>query len=269
MRSPLSLAASMLRDLVASRELAWRLTVRDISAQYRQNMLGVLWAFVPPLLSGLLFIVLQQKKVVNIPDPGMPYALFVLVGTTLWQVFSEAVNAPLRVVLGARPILAKINFPREALIVSAFYQTLFGLMVRALLLMGILLYFGVPLRPRMALAIVPIMLLIWLGLAIGLAATPVGMLMRDTMQVLTLGLQLGFFLTPVIYPPPQSFPYSLLATWNPVSPYLVASRELLVHGTAELLVPMVVVTACLLVSTLVFWLLYRVSMPIVVERIGS
>ena len=269
MRSPLSLAASMLRDLLASRELAWRLTVRDISAHYRQSMLGFFWAFVPPLVSGLLFIVLQQKKLVNVPDPGMPYPLFVLVGTTLWQVFSEAVNAPLHVVTVAKPVLAKINFPREALIVSAFYQTLFGLLVKSVLLVGILLYFGVPLRPQSALAIVPIILLIWLGLAIGLAATPPGLLMRDVTQAMTLGLQLGFFLTPVIYPPPQSFPYSLLATWNPVSPYLVASRELLVNGTTALLLPMVVVTACLFVSTVVLWIVYRVAMPIVIERTSA
>lgn len=269
-RSPVALIAGMLADLVASRELAWRLAVRDISAQYRQSILGVFWAFVPPLVSALLFIVLQRKNVLNIPDSGMPYPLFVLVGATLWQVFAEAVTAPLRVVTGARPILAKISFPREALILSAFYQTLFGFLIKAVLLAAILLYFRVPLGLQSAQALATIFLLLWLGMAIGLALTPVGLLVADMSQMITLALQLGFFLTPVVYPAPEAFPYSLLATWNPVSPYLLSSRELLVQGTTTgHITPLVVVTACLVGGTFVTWLIYRISMPIIIERIGA
>jgi lipopolysaccharide transport system permease protein len=259
----------MLADLGASRELAWRLAVRDISSQYRQSILGLFWAFVPPLLSALLFIVLQHKNVVNIPDVGMPYPLFVLVGTTLWQIFAEAVAAPLRVVTGARAILARISFPREALIVSALYQTLFGALVKGVLLTGVLVYFGVSLRPHSLLALATLLLLIWLGLAIGLALTPAGMLVSDVSQIITMGLQLGFFLTPVVYPPPNTFPYSLLATWNPVSPYLLATRTLLVQGTTGPLTPLVIGAACLVPGTLLIWLLYRISMPIIIERISS
>jgi lipopolysaccharide transport system permease protein len=50
-RHPLRMVRQMGRDLLASRELAWRLMVRDISAQYRQSLFGVLWAFVPPLIT--------------------------------------------------------------------------------------------------------------------------------------------------------------------------------------------------------------------------
>lgn len=269
LRSPLVLASAMAADLRASRDLAWRLAVRDISSQYRQSILGLFWAFVPPLLSALLFVVLQRKNVVNISDVGMPYPLFVLIGTTLWQMFAEAVTAPLRVVTGARTILAKISFPREALALSALYQTLFGALVKGLLLAGVLLYFSAPVRLQSLLAFIPIFLLIWLGLIIGLSLTPAGMLVSDVSQIMTLGLQLGFFLTPVIYPAPETFPYSLLATWNPVSSYLLASRTLLVGGTPAALMPLVIVTICLVGVTFAVWLLFRVSMPIIIERISS
>jgi lipopolysaccharide transport system permease protein len=268
-RSPASLLSAMVRDVLASRDLAWRLTLRDISAQYRQSMLGLFWAFVPPLLSALLFIVLKQKKVVNISDPGMPYALFVLVGTTLWQTFADAVNAPLRVVTGAKPVLAKANFPREALILSALYQTLFGFLIKALLIVVVLVYFRVPLRWESLLALVPIFLLIWLGIAVGLALTPLGLLFTDVSSMVIVGLQLAFFLTPVVYPAPKSFPYSLLATWNPVSPYLLASRELIAHGTISNPGSLLAVTGVLLLATLAGWVVYRVSMPIIIERMSA
>ncbi len=65
MRSPVRLLVAMWHDLIASRELAWRLFIRDISAQYRQSYLGIFWAFLPPIATGLVFIILQSKKVVN------------------------------------------------------------------------------------------------------------------------------------------------------------------------------------------------------------
>jgi len=268
-RSPAGLVRSMLRDLVACRDLAWRLAVRDISALYRRSMLGVFWGFIPPVTSALVFIVLQQKRVVNIPDPGMPYTLFVLVGTTLWQAFVDAVNAPLKVMTEAKPVLAKINFPREALIVSALYQALFGFLFKALLILGVLIYFGVPLGWHSLLALGPVFLLICLGITTGLLLTPLSMLITDVTSMVTVGLQLAFFLTPVVYPPPQSFPYSLLATCNPVSPYLLASRELLVQGVVSNPIQVLAVTGVLVVATLVGWVVYRVSMPIIIERISA
>jgi len=268
-RSPIILGRAMLHDLLASREVAWQLAVRDVLAQYRKSMLGLFWAFIPPLASGLLFIVLQQKKLVNIPDPGMPYALFVLIGTTLWQIFVEAVNAPLRIVTNEKAVLAKINFPREALILSALYQTLFGLLIRGVIIVGVLIWFDVPFGGTSLLALVPIVLLVWLGIAIGLMITPVGMLITDVSAVMLLVLQLGFFLTPVIYPAPQTFPYSLLATLNPVSPYLIAARDLLVQGTIDNLMVLVVLTGILLLGSLFAWFIYRVSMPILIERISA
>ena len=202
----------MVSDLLASRELAWRLAVRDISAQYRQSVLGVLWAFLPALLSALLFILLHQQNVVNIADTGMPYALFAVVGTTLWQVFAEAVSAPLRVANNARAILTRISFPREALILSALYQVLFSVFIKLVLLTGVLVYFRIPLRIQSLTALLPLFLLIWLGLAIGLLLTPLGLLVSDVFQLITLALQFGFFLTPVVYPAPRQFPFSLVAT---------------------------------------------------------
>ena len=77
MRSPRRLIRDMFRDLKASSELAWRLFIRDIAAQYRQSLLGVFWAFLPPIVMGLIFIILQSKKIVNFvrkkiaePDTG-------------------------------------------------------------------------------------------------------------------------------------------------------------------------------------------------------
>src|SRR5665213_561318 len=92
LRQPVKLARDMFRDLLASRELAWRLFVRDTSAQYRQSILGYVWAFIPPLVASLPFVFLNSQGVVSIKETSIPYPAYAMIGTIIWQVFVDALN---------------------------------------------------------------------------------------------------------------------------------------------------------------------------------
>lgn len=269
LRSPGLLVRSMWRDLKASRELAWRLFVRDISARYRQSLLGVFWSFFPPILTGLVFIILQSKKVVNFGETDIPYPVYVLVGTTLWQLFTESLNAPLNSVRNAKTMLAKINFPREALIVSAFYGMLFNLSIKTAVLVGIFVFFRVEVTWGLILAPLAIVMSILLGMTIGLVLTPLGMLYTDVASGLMVATQLWFFVTPVVYPPPQTFPYSLVSSVNPVSPLLIASRDLATKGVLGNPEAFLVVSTLTVVSLFMAWVMYRTSLPIIIERMSA
>jgi len=268
-RNPVKLVQSMFQDLMAARELAWRLAVRDISTKYRESVLGLLWAFIPPILAGIVFIFLHNKKVVDFGDVGMPYAVFAFVGTTLWQSFVESINSPLQVVNSAKPMLAKINFPREALIISAFYQSLFGLLIKSLLLGAIVIYFDINVSIISVLFIIPAILLVLLGIIIGLLLTPLGALYSDVSSSVLVFTQFLFFLTPVVYAPPTTYPYSLLASANPVSPFLNAARDILVLGTINNLTLVIIASTILLMILFAGWLIYRLAMPIIIERISA
>ena len=118
----------------------------------------------------------------------MPYALFVLVGTTLWQTFADAATAPLKVVSEAKPLLAKINFPREALdplgpVPDALRVSLEGAADRG----GTRLVRCTARPSNRCWRWASRSLLIWLGIVIGLALTPLGMLITDVSSMLTLG----------------------------------------------------------------------------------
>ena len=69
LRHPGRLLRALLRDLLAARELAWRLFVRDLSANYRQTYLGYIWAFLPPLLASATFIFLQSQGITGSMAP--------------------------------------------------------------------------------------------------------------------------------------------------------------------------------------------------------
>ena len=89
--------------------------MRDISAQYRQAFLGILWAFFLPLANTVTWVFLSRAGIVSVGETAMPYAAYVFTGTMLWAILLDAINAPLRQTNAARGMLAKLNFPREAL----------------------------------------------------------------------------------------------------------------------------------------------------------
>ncbi|HFQ94431.1 MAG TPA: ABC transporter permease, partial [Anaerolineae bacterium] len=195
--------------------------------------------------------------------------VFVLVGTILWQLFTESLNAPLKSVTASKAVLVKINFPREALIISAVYLTLFNLSIKLVVLAVIFIIFQVPLTWGMLLAPAAIIMLMLLGIALGLLITPLGMLYTDVTTALPVILSLWFFLTPVVYPPPDVFPYSFIAMLNPVSPLLVAARDLLTKGEITNVVSFLLVSLFTLVVLFIAWVLYRVSLPIIIERMSA
>ena len=268
-RRPVFFLKSMWRDLGASRELAWRLTVRDISAQYRQSFFGLLWAFLPPIMTASIFIVLNSHKVINMQPPMIPYPAFALFGTVLWQVFLDSMNAPLKIVTAAKPMLAKINFPKEALVLSGLYQTLFNLMIKLAILIVVFITFKIPFSWGVPLALPAVLALVLLGTTFGLLITPIGVLYTDISQGLMVVTGIWFFLTPVVYPPPSSFPFSLLATMNPVSPILVGARDLATCGTLYNPTSFFAVTFTMIIVLFITWIVYRLAIPILVERMSA
>jgi len=264
-----ALLKSMGRDLLAARELAWRLLVRNISAQYRQSLLGYAWAFVPPIFTSLIWIFLQSQKVLGVGDTGMPYIVFVITGTVLWQTFVEALNSPLQMVNESKSMLTKINFPREALILAGVGQVVFNFLIRALLLVAVMLWFQI--GPHTSLLLVPlgVIALILLGISLGLLLTPIGMLYQDIGRGLGFLTAAWFFLTPVIYPVPKASFAATLIELNPVTPLLVATRDWLVMGSTNLWPAFLWVAGGSLILLLLGWIQYRIAMPHLISRMSA
>jgi len=267
--SPGKLLRSMCRDLLASRELAWRLTVRDIRARYRQSALGILWAFLPPIATTVIFVILKRQGATNVADTNIPYPAFLMISTVFWQLFTRSLNAPMRAVSSGKAMLGRVNFPREALILSAIGGVLFEFGVRVLVLIPVFIIFPVPVTGWLLLAPFAVLALILLGITIGMMLVPVGALYTDVSAALPTLTGLWFFLTPVVYPVPSRWPFSLLIHLNPVSPLLAGARDLATGAGLPHAVPFAMACALMLVGLFVMWIVYRVSLPILTERFGA
>jgi len=267
--SPVKMLRAMFRDLVAGRELAWRLAVRDLSAQYRQAFLGFAWAIILPLANTLVWIFLSGSGVVKVGDTPIPYPLYVFSGTILWAIFMDAVNAPLQVTTAAKAMLAKINFPREAIIVSGIYKTLFNGGIKIVLLIGVLLFTGVHLGWSLLLFPLGILSLILVGTAMGLLVTPVGMLYTDVGRALPLLMQFLMYVTPVVFPMPKSGLAAMVFAVNPLTPLILTTRDWLTGMAPEYLGYFLMVNLAMLCLLLAFWIAYRLAMPILIERMSA
>lgn len=268
-RHPKQLWRDMKRDLLASRELAWRLLVRDLSSQYRQSLLGVFWAFVPPIVAAIGLTLANNADILNIGETDLPYPGYVMFSMALWQTFVESLTGPVQAVIAAKPMLARINFPREAIILSQLGQVGFNFGVKLILITVMFLWFRIPVTWAVLLAPVALVHLIALGTAIGLLLAPLGTLYEDVTRGLTLVTSAWLFFTPVIYPPPQSGLFALLVQWNPVTPLLVTVRELATTGVVSSPVHFWLASLLAMGGLLISWLIYRIAMPFVIERISA
>ncbi len=269
LRNPLRLLHDMFCDLISGRELAWRLAVRDISAQYRQTFLGILWAFILPVAHTLTWIFLNSSGIVNIRDTSLPYPVYVFTGTMLWAIFMDAVNAPLQQTTNAKQMLAKINFPREALVVSGIYQTIFNAVIKIVLMLVVILFSGI--YPGWNLIWFPlgILSLILTGTALGLLITPVGLLYTDVGKSLPLLMQFLMYLTPVVFPMPKGGISAVIYNLNPLTPLITTARNWLTDFPLDFLNYYLVINGCVLSLLLIFWIIYRAAMPILIERMSA
>lgn len=269
LRDPGRLLRSMFRDLADSRGLAWRLLVRNVSARYRQTVLGYVWVFLPPIVTTAVFVFLRRSGVFEAGETGVPYVVFVLAGMVLWLTFVDAVNSPLQMVAQSRSMLTKLNFQREALILAGVGEVLFNAGVRFALLGAVLVWFGVGVPITALLVPVGVLALVAVGVGFGVLLTPLALLYRDVEQGLAIFLTLWMFVSPVLYPAPASWPGSLMMTLNPVSPVLDTTRAWLLTGAPAHLPGFLLVCAASALALFCGWALLRLAFPVLIERMGA
>jgi lipopolysaccharide transport system permease protein len=267
--NPSLLFSSMAKDLWQSRELARRLFIRDLKGLYRMSFLGYFWIFLPPLATTLAFTFLNSRSLIKFEGIPIPYPAYLILGTLLWQNFADALQAPLRMATQNRSMLIRVQFPREALILSGIYQVLFNFMIRLVLLIPVLIFYKIEFIRTAFLFPLGVIALILMGTAFGLLLTPLGILYKDVETGTTVILGFCMLLTPVVYPPMQEGWGSALTKWNPVTPVLQTARDWLLGSPTSHLSGFYSVTGCMIIALMLGWILYRLALPHVIARIGN
>jgi len=249
--------------------LGKRLFIRDTRATYRQSALGLLWVIIIPLAQTMVWVFLSNGGVLNIGETGVPYPIYVLTGVLLWRSLTDAVNAPLMMFNSSKSILSKINFPKEALIITAFYKVMFNLGINLLVRVPLFIYYGIVPGWTALWGFIALIPIILFGLSVGVLITPFGALFIDVQKFIQSFMQLFFFLTPIIYPMPKEGFIASLSEYNPAAICIVSTRDMLLETSDQLMDHYgVFLLSTLIIGTLGL-LIYRISLPIIIERSGS
>ena len=205
---------------------------RDVVAVYKQTILGPLWFFIQPLLTTVTFTIVFGN-IAKISTDGLPQVLFYMAGITIWNYFSESLTNTSNTFTTNANIFGKVYFPRLVMPLSKVISGLLKFGIQYLLFIVFLIYFlynGADIHPDPLgiLIVTPIVIIVMagLGLGLGLILSSLTTKYRDLVFLITFGIQLLMYATPVIYPlSSMGDKYRWLIEANPLSWLVEAFRK--------------------------------------------
>ena len=224
-----------LEEIWQYRSLIYMLAKRNYEVQYKQTILGMLWMFITPILSSGVFTFVFGN-VGGFSTDGMPQFFFYLSGNILWTLFSSCVNYNVNIFLNNAYIFGKVYFPRLTVpLANSIYNVIkfsFSLLI-LLVVWGYFLFTGEISWPgvKILLQLLSVLLVTVLGTAIGLIISSVTTKYRDFAVLVSFGLQLLMYASPVVYPMSQlPEKAKALIGVNPIAPMLEMFRYAFTGG---------------------------------------
>lgn len=218
-----------LAELWRYRDLVILFVRRDFVSVYKQTILGPLWYLIQPLLTTIIFTIVFGN-IAGLPTDGLPEFLFYMSGTVIWSYFAECLNKTSVTFVQNANLFGKVYFPRLAVPVSILFSNLITFTIQFaffLLFMGYFALRGAAIRPNVWILFTPVLLLMMagLGFGFGIIISSLTTKYRDLRFLVSFGVQLLMYATPVIYPVsaiPGQFRLFILA--NPMTPIVETFR---------------------------------------------
>lgn len=228
-----------LKELWRYRDLVMLFVKRDLKNFYKQTVLGPLWIIIKPFLSTFVFTIIFGI-IANISTEGVPQFLFFMSGNIVWGLFSSCLSQSSSTFIGNARLFGKVYFPRLVMPISGIVYNFvnFLLQFAAFFILTIIyVIIGKNVQLNIAALLTPLLMLqiSLLGTGFGLLISSVTAKYRDLNILVSFGLSLWMYLTPVVYPSSQ-VPQSLRPIFllNPVAPIIETFRfSFLGCGTFE------------------------------------
>lgn len=192
-----------LREVWRYKDLIWLFTNRNFILKYKQTVLGPAWLFLNPLISSLIYAFVFGG-IAGIGTDGVPQILFYLAGSAIWTFFSTAVTQNATTFTGNASIFGKVYFPRLTIPISNIISGILQFLIQFLLVICFLAFylFRQEVQPEWwAWFVIPIVLfhLGVMGLGVGIIISSLTTKYRDLSVLVTFGVQLWMYITPVVY----------------------------------------------------------------------
>ncbi len=250
-----------LKALWKYRDLVLLFVKRDLKNVYKQTVLGPLWIIINPFLSTFVFTVIFGI-IANISTDGIPQFLFYMSGNILWSYFSSCFNRASSTFLNNARIFGKVYFPRLVMPLSGIIYnsiTFIVQFVMFVILVAVYAFNGANVHPNILVLVLPVLIIqtALLGTGTGLIISSLTTKYRDLNVLVSFGLTLWMYITPIVYPVSQiSDNFRWIMLLNPVAPIVETFRyAFLGNGSFEwffLLISAAVTVVVLIVGMIVF-----------------
>ncbi|TCO06911.1 ABC transporter permease [Natronoflexus pectinivorans] len=213
------------KEIWQYRDLLYMFVKRDVITVYKQTVLGPIWFIIQPILTTAIYIVVFGN-IAQISTDGQPMALFYLSGIVIWNYFAESFNQTSDTFTQNAAIFGKVYFPRLIMPLSKVTSGLIKFFIQLVFFLAVYAYFLIngeeSVQPNWTIALLPVYITIMalMGMGAGILFTSMTTKYRDLKFLITFGVQLLMYATPVIYPMSE-IPEGKMKTvlmLNPLSP---------------------------------------------------
>jgi lipopolysaccharide transport system permease protein len=218
-----------LADVWRYRDLVALFVRRDFVSRYKQTILGPLWFIIQPLITSLVFTVIFGN-IAGLPTDGLPQYLFYLSGNVMWGYFSSCLTGTSDTFIANAGIFGKVYFPRLVTPLSIIISNLLSFAIQFVFFLGFYAFFfiqGADIALTTWAFTLPLLILLMagLGLGFGIIISSMTTKYRDLRYLVTFGVSLWMYATPVIYPV-SSIPerWRWVAAVNPVTAIIETFR---------------------------------------------
>lgn len=203
-KSKNSLFSVNVKEVWGHRDLMLMLVKKDFITFYKQTILGPIWFFIQPLMTIAMYIVVFGN-IAKLSTDGLPQIAFYLAGTVIWNYFSESLNKTATVFKDNAAVFGKVYFPRLIMPISIVVSGLMKFSIQFSLFIIAVLYFTFvegTVHPNIWILATPILIILMAALALGLGMifSSLTTKYKDLVFLLSFGIQLSMYATPVIYP---------------------------------------------------------------------
>ncbi len=246
-----------LKETFAYRDLIWLFVKRTFSAKYKQTLLGPLWVIINPLLTTIVFTVVFGN-IAGLPTDGAPKFLFYMCGNVVWNYFSSCLSSASGTFVNNAYIFSKVYFPRLVTPVSDTLINLITALIQFAIFIGFQLYYIAvgavsPNYHLIPLALLLVLQMSLLSVGLGAIISAVTTKYRDLLMLVSFGLQLWLYATPIAYSSELVLTHMpklyKLFMFNPMTSVIEAFRYIFL-GTGQ--IPVFYLSLSAVFSVLVF-----------------
>jgi lipopolysaccharide transport system permease protein len=219
-----------------------------------------------PFVTMGTFLILNISGIINLGNLPVPYPIYGLLSISLWNLFTTGITQATSSLEGAKTIVSRINLSKSAIVVAAFLQVLIDFSVRIIILSLIYLFYRQ--LPPLSLFLLPILIIpiFWLTLGLGFLTALFQVVIKDTIQFVTVFINLAILLLPIMYPLPKNGILASINKYNPMVYILTVPRDLIINNSPNMIAYLWSVLL-IFIFFLVSWLFFYKAVPKVIEKI--